>query len=109
MTLDDWATRVDDAIAAQGLDVRGHARADERAVEALRACGITRFTVGDPLWTGDRGSIGARVAEDDATLRAVFIPAQAGDISERTYVRSAAGAVEAAGAIVNFLGGRTNG
>ena len=105
MTLDEWAIAVDDAIAARGVDLRDHARADERAVEALRACGVMHFAPGDPLWTSARGSVGARVAEDDATLRAVFIPAQSGAIAERTYVRSDVGARDAAAAIASFVGG----
>ena len=106
MTLEEWARRVDDAIASRDPDLRGHVEADERAVEALRACGVPRFVPGDPLWTAEPGSVAARAAEDDATLRAVFIPASQGEIRESTYVRSDAGAREAGAAIAMFLSAR---
>jgi len=105
MNLDQWARRVDDVVLSRDPNLRTHVEADERALEALRACGVVRFGLGDPLWTGRGGSVGARVAEDDATLRAVFIPSDEGAIKEQTYVRSSEGANEAAAAIAAFLSG----
>ncbi len=106
MTLEDWARRVDDVLATREPLLRQHVAADSRAVEALRSCGVTKFTPGDPLWTANAGSVGARVAEDDATLRVVFIPGAQGAIHERTFVRSDAGAVDAGAEIAAFLSAR---
>jgi hypothetical protein len=97
MTLAEWAARLDELAAGERPGLPGHeARAD-----------------GNPAWSANGRTAWVRVAEDDATLRAFFVPRDRADAAivdeerstEKTYVRSDAGAREAARDIAHFLNG----
>jgi len=97
MTLEEWAARLDELAAGEGVATPPHARRDD----------------GNPSWTAGGRSAWVRIAEDDATLRAFFVPRDPADPAvpdeershEKTYVRSDAGAREAARDIARFLAG----
>jgi hypothetical protein len=97
MTLEEWAARLDALAAAEGLGLPPHDLRED----------------GNPRWSANGRAAWVRVAEDDATLRAFFIPRDAGDTAvadeehsrEKTYVRSDVGAREAARDIARFFAG----
>jgi hypothetical protein len=110
MTLEEWATRVDELIAAEGSDLPAHESGAEAAAQ-LRARGVARFTAQDPTWQYDGRIVAVRVAEDDSSLRAVFVPRDDADEAypsrersrTRTYLRGDTSAHDAARDIISFL------
>jgi hypothetical protein len=110
MTLDQWAARVDEHLSEAAPDLPRHEAAGELA-DRLNADGETRFNPGDPAWQYRERTVAMRVAEDDASIRALFVPRDemdpaypAGEHSRlRAYVRGEASARDAAGDIATFL------
>jgi hypothetical protein len=110
MTLDEWAGRVDADLAAIAPDLPAH-DANPDLYDRLRGRGVEKITVRDPVWGYERRFVVARVAEDDSSLRAPFVPRDEHDPAipdaiathEMTYMRSAAGAAAAARDIAAFL------
>ncbi len=110
MTIEEWAQRVDALLAEHGTDIAAHAAGTE-VTEAMHARGVAKLGPDDPVWEHAGRAVAARVAEDDATLRASFVPRAAADPAMpdeelsrlKMYVRSDAGAREAARDIAAFL------
>lgn len=117
MTIEEWAQRVDALLAANGgapgerrTEFAAHASGRE-LTEALRARGAAKLAPGDPVWQHAGRAVAVRVAEDDATLRASFVPRDRTDAAQpdeelsrlKLYVRSDVGAREAARDIAAFL------
>ncbi len=117
MTIEEWAEKVDALLAADG-GAPGERRAGLAAhasgmdlTEAMHARGVTKLGPGDPVWQHAGRAVAVRVAEDDATLRASFVPRDRTDAAApdeeqsrlKLYVRSDVGAREAARDIAAFL------
>ncbi len=110
MTFEEWAGRVDAALAQIGAALPAH-RSGREVYEALRARGVAKIAVDDPAWEHGGRAVSIRVAEDDAALRAAFVPRDGPDEAQpdeelsrlKTYVRSDVGAREAARDIAAFL------
>ena len=111
MTIEEWAGRVDEALAQRGGVLPAH-HSGRDVYEALRARGVAKIGLDDPAWEHGGRAVSARVAEDGATLRAAFVPRGEADEAMpdeelsrlKTYVRSDVGAREAAHDIATFLG-----
>jgi hypothetical protein len=110
MTLEEWARRVDAVLAQTTPPLPAHV-ANPDVYDRLRGRGVEKITVADPVWAHDRRFVVVRIAEDDSSLRASFVPRDEHDSAipdatfhrEKAYVRSDAGAVEAARDIAAFL------
>jgi hypothetical protein len=110
MTLEEWAGRVDAFLAQTVPAIEPHVEGPA-IYEMLRERGIPRITPEDPAWRRNGRWASARVAEDDASLRVAFVPRDPVDTRypdeershEKMYVRSDAGAREAALDITRFL------
>ena len=69
------------------------------------------FTAQDPVWQHDARIVAVRVAEDDSSLRAVFVPRDDADEAypsqersrTRAYLRGDMSAHDAARDIISFL------
>jgi hypothetical protein len=110
MTLDEWAQRVDELLGTIDASLPPHETGPGIA-EALQARGETTFTPQDPAWRYGGRIVAARVAEDDSSLRAVFVPRDDADEAYpgqertrlRTYLRGDLSAHDAARDIGSFL------
>jgi hypothetical protein len=109
MTLDQWAARVDEHLSESAPDLPRHEAAGELA-DALNG-DETRFDRDDPVWRYRERTVAMRVAEDDASIRALFVPRDETDPAYpdsehsrlRAYLRGEASARDAAGDIATFL------
>jgi hypothetical protein len=110
MTLDEWARRVDELLGAAGTNLPKHETGPATA-ELLHAKGAVKFTAQDPAWRYGGRIVAVRVAEDDSSLRAVFVPRDEHDEAYpaeersrvRTYLRGEPSARDAARDIATFL------
>jgi hypothetical protein len=110
MTIEEWAERVDALLAQHDPALSAHA-GDRDVTEAMHARGVAKLAPGDPVWQHAGRAVAVRVAEDDATLRASFVPHDPTDAAVpdeehsrlKMYVRSNAGAREAARDMAAFL------
>jgi hypothetical protein len=110
MTLDQWSARVDEHLIAAAPDLPRHEAAGELA-DALNAGGETRFDPDDPVWRYRERTVAMRVAEDDASIRAHFVPRDetdpaypSGEHSRlRAYLRGESSARDAARDIATFF------